>query len=281
MLGEDGTKWLDRLQMQVARSLQAQGWSQQNISSMIGMTQSTISRQRGRPLPKLKGSADESVIDGWATEMTQLLSNLGPDAKLKQQRYVIEFLFDDGRNIRFDKILTGTDLDRGQSRAGLLRRLEWITQRFVIPKIEKWQPAIGMNVAACTSEAQDIEDVAAFPGRLWIINNQIKYLSMPEFGASFHLAGVLLKTRSFGSEATAILNLAFPQKYVKKIKSVCKKLGFNIANTPKSIPDKSSKDAHILVDEGDFGWVPTLYVLGSNPIELVDRAHQLIDALDA
>ena len=159
MLGEDGTKWLDRLQMQVARSLQAQGWSQQNISAMIGMTQSTISRQRGRSLPKLKGSADESVIDGWATEMTQLLSNLGPDAKLKQQRYVIEFLFDDGRNIRFDKILTGTDLDRGQSRAGLLRRLEWITQRFVISKIEKWQPAIGMNVAACTSEAQDIEDV--------------------------------------------------------------------------------------------------------------------------
>ena len=47
MLGEDGTKWLDRLQMQVARSLQAQGWSQQNISAMIGMTQSTISRQRG------------------------------------------------------------------------------------------------------------------------------------------------------------------------------------------------------------------------------------------
>ena len=74
MLGEDGTKWIDRLQMQVARSLQAQGWSQQNISAMIGMTQSTISRQRGRPLPKLKGSADESVVDGWATEMTQLLS---------------------------------------------------------------------------------------------------------------------------------------------------------------------------------------------------------------
>ena len=45
--------------------------------------------------------------------------------------------------------------------------------------------------------------------------------------------------------------------------------------------DKSSKDAQILIDEGDFGWVPTLYVLGSNPIELVDRAHQLIDALDA
>ena len=63
----------------------------------------------------------------------------------------------------------------------------------MISKIEKWQPAIGMNVAACTSEAQDIEDVAAFPGRLWIINDQIKYLSMPEFGASYHLAGVLLK----------------------------------------------------------------------------------------
>ena len=280
MLGEDGTKWLDRLQMQVARSLQAQGWSQQNISGMIGMTQSTISRQRGRPLPSLKGSADESVVDGWATEMTQLLSNLGPDAKLKQQRYVIEFLFDNGRNIRFDKILTGTDLDKGQSRAGLIRRLEWITQRFIIQKIKKWQPAIGMNVAACTSDAVDIEDVAAFPGRLWIINDQIKYMSMPEFGASKHLAGVLLKARSIGSNATAILNLALPEKFNKKINKVVDKLGLIAALAPKSVPDKSSNEAHILIDEGDFGWVPTLYVLGSNPIELIDRAHLLIDALE-
>jgi len=280
MLGEDGTKWLDRLQMQVARSLQAQGWSQQNISSMIGMTQSTISRQRGRILPSLKGSADEAVVDGWATEMTQLLANLGPDAKLKQQRYVIEFVFDDGRNIRFDKILTGTDLDRGQARAGLLRRLEWITQRFVIPKIEKWQPAIGMNVAACTNDAIDIQDVAAFPGRLWIINDQIRYMSMPEFGASIHLAGVLLKARNLGSNATAIMNLALPKKAIKKLKKACVKLELVSASAPKSIPDNSSKDAHILIDEGDFGWVPTLYVLGSNPIELIDRAHLLIDALE-
>ena len=280
MLGEDGTKWLDRLQMQVARSLQAQGWSQQNISGMIGMTQSTISRQRGRPLPSLKGSADESVVDGWATEMTQLLSNLGPDAKLKQQRYVIEFLFDNGRNIRFDKILTGTDLDKGQSRAGLIRRLEWITQRFIISKIENWQPAIGMNVAACTSDAVDLDDVAAFPGRLWIINDQIKYMSMPEFGASKHLAGVLLKARSIGSNATAILNLALPEKFNKKINKVVDKLGLIAAPAPKSVPDKSSNEAHILIDEGDFGWVPTLYVLGSNPIELIDRAHLIIDALE-
>ena len=280
MLGEDGTKWLDRLQMQVARSLQAQGWSQQNISSMIGMTQSTISRQRGRILPSLKGGADEAVVDGWATEMTQLLANLGPDAKLKQQRYVIEFVFDDGRNIRFDKILTGTDLDRGQARAGLLRRLEWITQRFVIPKIEKWQPAIGMNVAACTNDAIDIQDVAAFPGRLWIINDQIRYMSMPEFGASIHLAGVLLKARNLGSNATAIMNLALPKKAIKKLKKACVKLELVSAPAPKSIPDNSSKDAHILIDEGDFGWVPTLYVLGSNPIELIDRAHLLIDALE-
>ncbi|MBJ24334.1 MAG: hypothetical protein CMB64_06660 [Euryarchaeota archaeon] len=280
MLGEDGTKWLDRLQMQVARSLQAQGWSQQSISRIIGMTQSTISRQRGRPLPALKGSADESVIDSWATEMTQLLSNLGPEAKLKQQRYVIEFLFDDGRNIRFDKILTGTDLDKGQTRAGLIRRLEWITQRFIIQKIQKWQPAIGMNVAASTNDAQDIDDVAAFPGRLWIIDDKIKYLSSPEFGGSKHLAGLLLEVKKMGSEANAIINLALPEKFVKKIKKVTKELNLNAAMAPKSIPDKNSKEAHILIDEGDFGWVPTLYVLAKNPIELIDRAHLLIDALE-
>ncbi len=280
MLGEDGTKWIDRLQMQVARSLQAQGWSQQSISKMIGMTQSTISRQRGRPLPPLKGSADESVIDSWASEMTQLLSNLGPEAKLKQQRYVIEFLFDDGRNIRFDKILTGTDLDKGQTRAGLIRRLEWITQRFIIQKIKNWQPAVGMNVAASTNDAEDVNDVAAFPGRLWIIDEKIKYLSSPEFGASKHLAELLLKIKKFGSKANAIINLSLPKNSIKKIRKAAKNLNLNIAMAPKSIPDEKSKDAQIVIDEGDFGWVPTLYILASNPIELIDRAHQIIDALE-
>ena len=137
-----------------------------------------------------------------------------------------------------------------------------------------------MNVAACTSDALDKEDVAAFPGRLWIINDQIKYMSMPEFGASKHLAGVLLKARSHGSKATAILNLALPEKYIKKIKNVTKKLDLVAASAPKSVPGNTSKDAHILIDEGDFGWVPTLYVLAANPIELIDRAHLLIDSLE-
>ena len=35
----------------------------------------------------------------------------------------------------------------------------------------------------------------------------------------------------------------------------------------------------VLLDEGDFGWEPTLYIVAHNPLELVDRTHQLVGAL--
>ena len=280
MLGTDGSSWLDRLHMQLARSLQAEGWSQQNISGIIGMTQSTISRQKSRPLPELKGTADEIVVDGWASEMTEMLARIGPGARLRHQRFVIEFVFEGGQNMRFDKILTGTDLDRGQARAGLLRRLEWITQRFIIPKLEPYRPAVEINIAACTEGAEDRDDVASFPGRLSIIDDQLKYLVSPTFGASDHLTSVLLQAREQGSEARAIINLALSDSAKKAMDSACEGIGFTPADAPKGLVADSAKEADVLLDEGAFGWEPAMYVLASNPIELVDKTHLLIEALE-
>ena len=44
MLGSDGSAWLERLHMQLARNLKSSGWSQAEIADILGSTQSTISR---------------------------------------------------------------------------------------------------------------------------------------------------------------------------------------------------------------------------------------------
>ena len=31
----------------------------------------------------------------------------------------------------------------------------------------------------------------------------------------------------------------------------------------------------IILDEGGYGWEPSLYVLAHNPLELIDRTHQI------
>ena len=37
----------------------------------------------------------------------------------------------------------------------------------------------------------------------------------------------------------------------------------------------------VVLDVGEIGWEPTLYVLAHNPLDLIDRTHQLLSALGA
>ena len=118
MLGENGMRWLERLHMQIARELRAKEWSQAEIANILGTTQSTISRQYTRPLPELAGTADELMIDGWATEISNALRVYGPEAKLTKQRFVVELAFGPGQILQFNKSLTGIDLESGQNPFG-------------------------------------------------------------------------------------------------------------------------------------------------------------------
>ena len=36
----------------------------------------------------------------------------------------------------------------------------------------------------------------------------------------------------------------------------------------------------VILDEGAFGWEPALYILAHNPLELVDRMHQIIGKIN-
>ena len=79
MLGEVGSKWLDRLHQHLAKDLKTKGWSQSEIASILGSTQSTISRHIQKPTIKLNASADEAMVDTWGSELSQALTSIGPN----------------------------------------------------------------------------------------------------------------------------------------------------------------------------------------------------------
>ena len=146
MLGIDGSVWLDRLHMQLARNLRSADWSQAEIADMLGSTQSTVSRMAHRPLPDLQGTSDEATIDGWAHEISMSLRQIGPEPKPQRLRFVIEIAFGPGQVLRFDKSLTGSDLDSDQEQIALLKRLEWAVSRIDVSRLARWMPAVGMNI---------------------------------------------------------------------------------------------------------------------------------------
>ena len=277
MLGSDGSAWLERLHMQLARNLRAADWSQAEIADIMGSTQSTISRMAHRDLPEMSGTSDQSTIDGWAHEISMALRQLGPKAKPSRTRFVMEIAFAPGQVLRFDKSLTGTDLDSDQEQSSLLKRLEWAVSRIDVNRLKNRMPAVGMNIACCLETARSTAEVAAFPGKITIVDGKIRHHETPQFGASKHLASMLIDSRVYDKSKTAILNVQ-PSAEKEKIETICEDLDLNLTFAPKGdlIPHQG---IDIILDEGAFGWEPSLYILAHNPLELVDRMHRIISLL--
>jgi len=277
MLGDVGSKWLDRLHQHVAKDLRSKGWSQTEIASMLGSTQSTISRHLQKPTIRLNASADEAMIDSWSSELSQALSAIGAQADVVRQRLIIELQFTGNQTLRFDKTLTGLDLDSGQMESALLRRLEWAIGRLDVKRIEHIIPAVGMNIASCTKGARNNESVASFPGRIAVVNGKLRHHETPAFGVSKHLASILIQAHTMNEAKTSIINLKpeiIDEKVnVSKVKHICDQLGYSFATCKKGKLVGSHSKIDIILDEGGYGWEPSLYILAHNPLELIDRTH--------
>ena len=285
MLGDVGSKWLDRLHQDVAKDLRSKGWSQAEIADILGSTQSTISRHIQKPNIQLTSSGDEAIVDAWSSELSQALNSIGPKGEIIRQRLVVEFQFKGNHTIRFDKTLTGLDLDQGQEQRALLRRLEWAIGRLDAKRIKHVMPAVGMNIASCNKGARDVSQVAAFPGKISIVEDKLRHHETPSFGVSSHLASLLLQTHIMNEAKTSIINInpmsGDNKLDQKKIKQMCEQLGYSFALSSKGKISGSHNKLDVILDPGDFGWEPSLYILAHNPLELIDRTHQIVASLEA
>ncbi|MBM53533.1 MAG: hypothetical protein CMB36_00675 [Euryarchaeota archaeon] len=283
MLGDTGDAWLTRLHMQLARELRGQGWSQMNIAAMLGTTQSTISRQYQKAIARLSGSADELTVDGWAKEIAGGLLSVGQSEELLRQRFIVEFQFTGNQVLRFDKTLTGLDLEVDQNEHALIRRLEWAIGRLDSRLIMPVLPKVGMNIAACLNSASSTDDVAAVPGKITEVGGELRTHGKPTFGSSKHLAQMLLEVRKSDSAKSAIINIRPPGDFegtdIDMVQEACHQLNWELADADRSGLEDSSSVIDVVLDIGDFGWEPSLYVLGTSPLDVVDRCHTLITTL--
>ena len=284
MLGENGDAWLSRLHMQLARELRGQGWSQMNIAAMLGTTQSTISRQYQKPVTTLPGSADELTVDGWAKEIAGGLLSVGQNEELLRQRFIVEFQFTSNQVLRFDKTLTGLDLEVDQNEHALIRRLEWAIGRLDARTVMPVLPNVGMNIAACLQTARTVGEVAAVPGKITSIDGELRTHGKPQFGSSKHLAEMLLEAKKSDSAKCAIINIRPPGDYegtdIDAVQEACNQLGWSLADADRDGMEHSESEVDVILDIGDFGWEPSLYVLGASPLEVVDRCHTLVKTLE-
>jgi predicted fused transcriptional regulator/phosphomethylpyrimidine kinase len=144
-------------------------------------------------------------------------------------------------------------------------------------------PAVGMNIASCNKGARTLSEVAAFSGKISIVGDKLRHHETPSFGVSNHLAGMLLQAHIMNDAKTSIININPRNDGAEvdknKIQKICEQLGYTFALASKGKISGSHAKLDVILDIGDFGWEPSMYILAHNPLELIDRAHQIVASL--
>ncbi|MFQ3360201.1 MAG: thiamine-phosphate synthase family protein [Candidatus Poseidoniales archaeon] len=256
MLGANAQLWQMRLHSKIANLLLENSWQQTQVAQVLGTTQSTISRWNERPVIELASQEDNLEIDLLAATITsELLKNGIPDKIAMGITIGEEISKCNLSMIKKGKNATNNLLINSMSR--LINKFSELPKCLI--------PAVGINIASCSKEVIHNSEVIAFPGRLRLEKGKLLAQMPPQIGASMHLANVLLSLRETGSDAIAIINLKLPNEDI--INNLSNILKVDICDAPRGIPQKNSR---ILVDRGDFGWEPSLY-LATNNIESIPR----------
>ncbi len=153
-------------------------------------------------------------------------------------------------------------------------------------------PEVQMNVCYAIQGAKGIEDVCAYPGRIWKYGGKVFVKSDPEFGASSHMARAILTFMKFYPHIRSCANLKYKKEFVEN----GKKNGLKIAYVdrrfePPEVKEKEGRSLDFLIekvlkenpfipdliyDEGDFGKEPMIRVFAKDPFELLNKMEKLL-----
>ncbi|MDY6863474.1 MAG: bifunctional hydroxymethylpyrimidine kinase/phosphomethylpyrimidine kinase [Thermodesulfobacteriota bacterium] len=157
-------------------------------------------------------------------------------------------------------------------------------------------PEVQSNLGFALPEAETAQDVAAFPGRIIRINKEVEILQDPVWGASKHIARVILSVMKFNPDYRSAMNI----KYSEEIIKICYNLNYVIlkfdrALEPEDVKEKEGatlkwgihsilgkgrKVPDIVYDLGETGKEPMVRVIGENPLNVVGKILKIISKMD-
>ena len=165
----------------------------------------------------------------------------------------------------------------------LKKALETLKQRHLGLLI----PEVSSNLGYALPGAEGAEDVAAFPGRIVRLRDTIASLSDPEFGASQHIAKIILTVMNFDAEYGSAMNIRYSRENVARLRRKGFLVGhFDRKLEPRQVKEKEGSSLEwgvqdvlrrlkrvpdFIYDEGDVGKEPMIRVLGRDPMEVVQK----------
>jgi len=153
-------------------------------------------------------------------------------------------------------------------------------------------PEVSANLGYALPEAKNVGDIAAFPGRIIRLKDSVTTCSDPEFGASRHIARIILTVMQFNPAFRSAMNIRYSEENIAVLKSK----GFLISNFDRWLEPKKLKDKEgfslewgvsevlkkmgqvpdFIYDEGDIGKEPMIRVLGKTPMDVVQKILKIL-----
>ncbi len=168
---------------------------------------------------------------------------------------------------------------------------------------EDFVPEVGSNIAEGLILPKSHKDIAALTGRIIKnklngANNSNKALKSEkfyvvgdiEFGASEHIAKIILAANSFDQRIRSCMNIKYSKKLINVLENGDRGFAVSSFNRRDEPPNVSSMEwgtkfacekfggvPDIIYDKGDIGKEPMIRVLGYNSIDVVKKIKKLIN----
>jgi hydroxymethylpyrimidine kinase/phosphomethylpyrimidine kinase len=180
---------------------------------------------------------------------------------------------------------------RDQARCRVLEALQTSLVRLQQASIGHLIPEVQSNLAYALPFAETRAHVAAFPGRLVRLGETIVSVRGPAFGASRHMASIILTAMRHDPRYRSAMNIRFSESRVRQCQAlgwkvrafdrthepddVKKREGGSLEWGTETVLSAGTKIPDVIYDRGDIGKEPMIRVLGQTPREVVDKLLQL------
>jgi len=181
--------------------------------------------------------------------------------------------------------------ERENGRYRVILALEEAWRRLSRARAGRLIPEIQSNLGYSLPGAVSVHDVAAFPGRIVRMKDGVARLACPEFGASSHVARIILTAASFDPMVRSAMNIRFDQSFLQKAgergllvstfsrseepREVKEREGSTLVWGVKEAIKQAGRVPDLIYDHGDIGKEPGIRVLGMDPVEVVEKALSL------
>jgi hydroxymethylpyrimidine kinase / phosphomethylpyrimidine kinase / thiamine-phosphate diphosphorylase len=186
---------------------------------------------------------------------------------------------------------------RELARPEVLSALEAAAARLQEEGIEPLIPEVMSNLGYATVYPEGPRDVAAFPGRFRLSPQGLLSPASPAFGASRHMAAVILTAMATHPELRSAMNV----KFFEGVDDLALLLHLRTASFDRSAepPEVKAKEGgtlawgvasvlkpgqpppDLIYDRGEFGKEPMIRILGPTPMAVAEKALALKNAVQA